>query len=153
MGILDDVVINAKSAAQTVGKVAGQFVDISKLRINASELHGEINKRYQELGRFIYEGKKAGEADAAVLEEKILGIDDLFAQLEAVSAQLASLQNKITCPACGKQMNMDSMFCSHCGMKLDSVKAEPAEACCCCEDCCEAPAAEEEAETEEKTEE
>lgn len=32
MGIFDDVVVNAKSAAQTVGKMAGQFVDMSKLR-------------------------------------------------------------------------------------------------------------------------
>ena len=37
MGIFDDVVVNAKSAAQTVGKMAGQFVDMSKLRINMAQ--------------------------------------------------------------------------------------------------------------------
>ena len=152
MGILDDVVINAKSAAQTVGKMAGQFVDMSKLRINISELNGEINKRYQELGQFIYEAKKAGTADEAELADKIAGIDDLYAQFSVVSAQLAAMQNKITCPACGKQMPQDSMFCSHCGMKLEKPQpaapvkepaAEPVEA-----------PAEEPAETpEEKTEE
>ena len=125
MGILDDVVINAKSAAQTVGKMAGQFVDMSKLRINISELNGEINKRYQELGQFIYEAKKAGTADEAELADKIAGIDDLYAQFAVVSAQLAAIQNKVTCPACGKQMPQDSMFCSHCGMKLEKV--QPAE--------------------------
>lgn len=127
MGILDDVVINAKSAAQTVGKMAGQFVDMSKLRINISELNGEINKRYQELGQFIYEAKKAGSADEAELEEKIAGIDDLYAQFGVVSAQLAALQNKVTCPACGKQMSVDSAFCSHCGMKLEKAPETPAE--------------------------
>ena len=89
MGILDDVVVNAKSAAQTVGKMAGQFVDMSKLRINLSELNGEINRRYQELGQFIYEAKKAGTADETELDEKIAGLDDLYAQFTAVSAQLA----------------------------------------------------------------
>ena len=83
MGILDDVVVNAKSAAQTVGKMAGQFVDMSKLRINLSELNGEINRRYQELGQFIYEAKKAGTADETELDEKIAGLDDLYAQLAA----------------------------------------------------------------------
>lgn len=73
MGIFDDVVVNAKSAAQTVGKMAGQFVDMSKLRINMSELNGEITKRYQELGRFIYEAKKAGSADEAELADQIAG--------------------------------------------------------------------------------
>ena len=125
MGIFDDVVVNAKSAAQTVGKMAGQFVDMSKLRINMSELNGEITKRYQELGRFIYEAKKAGSADEAELADQIAGIDDLYAQLSAVSAQYASMQNKVTCPACGKQMPTDSMFCSNCGAKLETAPAEP----------------------------
>lgn len=125
MGIFDDVVVNAKSAAQTVGKMAGQFVDMSKLRINMSELNGEITKRYQELGRFIYEAKKAGSADEAELADQIAGIDDLYAQLSAVSAQYASMQKKVTCPACGKQMPTDSMFCSNCGAKLENAPAEP----------------------------
>ena len=93
MGIFDDVVVNAKSAAQTVGKMAGQFVDMSKLRINMAELNGEITKRYQGLGRFIYEAKKAGSADEAELADQIAGIDDLYAQLSAVSAQYASISS------------------------------------------------------------
>ena len=125
MGIFDDVVVNAKSAAQTVGKMAGQFVDMSKLRINMAELNGEITKRYQGLGRFIYEAKKAGSADEAELADQIAGIDDLYAQLSAVSAQYASMQDKVTCPACGKKMPTDSMFCSHCGAKLESRKKLP----------------------------
>ena len=118
MGIFDDVVVNAKSAAQTVGKMAGQFVDMSKLRINMAELNGEI----------IYEAKKAGSADEAELADQIAGIDDLYAQLSAVSAQYASMQDKVTCPACGKKMPTDSMFCSHCGAKLENAPAEPEEA-------------------------
>ena len=129
MGILDDVVINAKSAAQTVGKMAGQFVDMSKLRINLSELNGEINRRYQELGQFVYEANKAGATDEAELEEKFAGLDELYTQLAAVSAQLAALQNKVTCPVCGKQMDTEATFCSHCGAKLDrdETPEEPAE--------------------------
>lgn len=125
MGIFDDVITNAKSAAQTVGKVAGQFVDMSKLRLNLAELNGEINKRYQELGQFIYEAKKAGEADEVELAEKIAVLDELYAQFGAVSAQLATLQNKVTCPSCGKKLDMGAMFCSHCGMRLADIPAEP----------------------------
>ena len=125
MGIFDDVITNAKSAAHTVGKVAGQFVDMSKLRLNLAELNGEINKRYQELGQFIYEAKKAGEADEVELAEKIAVLDELYAQFGAVSAQLATLQNKVTCPSCGKKLDMGAMFCSHCGMRLADIPAEP----------------------------
>ena len=39
MGLLEDVVINAKSAVTVVSEKAGKIVDISKLRINAAELN------------------------------------------------------------------------------------------------------------------
>lgn len=55
MGILDDVVINAKTAAEAVGKKAGQIVDVSKLRFNVAELNAEISKRYEALGEYVYE--------------------------------------------------------------------------------------------------
>ena len=54
MGLLEDVVINAKSAVTVVSEKAGKIVDISKLRINAAELNNEINKRYESLGRVVY---------------------------------------------------------------------------------------------------
>ncbi len=153
MGILDDVVVNAKSAAQTVGRMAGQFVDMSKLRINLSELNGEINRRYQELGQFIYEAKKAGTADETELDEKIAGLDDLYAQLTAVSAQLAALQNKVTCPCCGKQMEIDATFCSPCGMKLTKDEAPAEEPAAQPEQPAEAPEQAPAEGEEEKTEE
>lgn len=126
MGIFDDVVTNAKSAAQTVGKVAGQFVDMSKLRLNLVELNSEINKRYKELGQFVYEGEKAGCVCETEKAEKLAALDELYAQFGVVSAQLAALQKKVVCPACGKQVDIDSMFCNHCGMKLDEAKAKAA---------------------------
>lgn len=125
MGIFDDVVTNARSAAQAVGKAAGQFVDMSKLRLNLAELNGEINKQYQALGQFVYEAHKAGNTDETGFAEKLAALDELYAQFAAVSAQLAALQNKVTCPACGKQVDVDAMFCCHCGMKLGNVVEAP----------------------------
>ena len=55
MGIFDDVVINAKSAAEAVGRKAGQLVDVSKLRIGAAEVNAEITKRYEILGQYVYD--------------------------------------------------------------------------------------------------
>lgn len=126
MGIFDDVVTNAKSAAQSVGKMAGQFVDMSKLRLNLVELNNEINKRYKELGQFLYEGEKAGGVCESEKAEKIAVLDELYAQFGVVSAQLAALQKKVVCPACGRQVDIDSMFCNHCGQKLDEAKAKAA---------------------------
>ena len=42
MGIFDDVVMNAKSAVNVVGKKAEQLVDLSKLKYAESGIHHEI---------------------------------------------------------------------------------------------------------------
>ena len=50
MGILEDVVINAKSAANAVGKSATKLYDLSKLKVSAADLNGDINKHFEALG-------------------------------------------------------------------------------------------------------
>ena len=118
MGILDDVVINVKSAAEFVGNKAGQIVDISKLRINISELNNEITKRYTELGQYIYDVKKNGEVNEEIVTEKIAEIDEFTAQLSAVVQEMGAMQNKVPCPVCGKQCQAETAYCSFCGAKL-----------------------------------
>ena len=58
MGLLEDVVYNAKAAVNAVGQKAGQIVDISKLRLNTADLNNEISKRFESLGRIVYDAKK-----------------------------------------------------------------------------------------------
>ncbi len=118
MGILDDVVINAKSAAEAVGKKAGQIVDTSKLRINAAELNAEISKHYEALGEYVYENCRDKLDEDAELAGKMAEIDELKAQHTAVTKELSDKQNKVTCPNCGKQSPNTAAFCSNCGTKL-----------------------------------
>lgn len=118
MGILDDVVINAKSAAEAVSKKAGQIVDASKLRINAAELSAEISKRFEALGQYVYESCRESLAADAEVVGKMAEIDELKAQHETVTKAISDKQNKVICPNCGKQSPNNVQFCSNCGTKL-----------------------------------
>ncbi len=118
MGILDDVVINAKSAAEAVGKKAGQLVDVSKLRISVAEINSEISKRYQALGQYVYENARDSLAEDAEAVGKMAEIDELSAQLTALVKELGDKQNKVICPVCGKHCSNTDHFCSVCGAKL-----------------------------------
>ena len=60
MSMLDDMIVNAKSAADAVGKTATKLVDISKLRISAADLNAEIDRKFESLGRAVYEARYIG---------------------------------------------------------------------------------------------
>ena len=84
MGILDDVVINAKSVAEAVGRKAGQIVDVSKLRVGVAEVNAEITKRYQTLGQYVYENSR----EALAADPEAMG---KMAELDGLQEQLLSL--------------------------------------------------------------
>ncbi|WP_457942411.1 zinc-ribbon domain-containing protein [Caproiciproducens sp. LBM24188] len=118
MGIFEDVVVNAKTAVNVVGKKAGQFVDISKLRISAADLNNEISKRFETLGRTIYEAKKTDNDSSELVNECITAIDDLYEQLDAVNEQIAAMREKQVCKGCGEENPQDAIYCNKCGRKL-----------------------------------
>ena len=118
MGLLEDVVVNAKSAVAVVGKTAGKLVDLSKLRISAAELNSEIGKRYESLGRVIYDAKKTDNSAEELTEECVAAIDDLYEQLDAVNEQINALRHRTVCKVCGEENPQDSNYCGKCGSKL-----------------------------------
>ena len=123
MGILDDVVINAKSAAEAVSKKAGQLVDVSKLRISAAELSAEVSKRYEALGQLVFESCREKLSGDEELSSLMAEIDELKEQHAAVTKELNDKQNKVVCPTCGKRSPNTVQYCSNCGTKL--VVEEP----------------------------
>lgn len=128
MGLFEDVVINAKSAVDVVGKEAGRIVDISKLRINAADLNNEINKRFESLGRVVYDGRKTENESADLVAECVTAIDELYEQLDAVNDQLLQLSKKTACKVCGEENSQGSNYCNKCGANLNEKPAEkPAE--------------------------
>lgn len=125
MGLFEDVVVNAKSAANVVGKKAGQLMDISKLRLSAADVNREISRRLEALGRTVYDAQKSGYDPSELVAESVSCIDELYEQLDVINQELAMARNKLTCQACGTLNPQESIYCSHCGAKL--VKEEPEE--------------------------
>lgn len=113
MGLFDDVVVNAKSAASVVSKKAGTLYDVSKLKLSAANLRGELNKKFRAYGEAVYDGAPAQE-----LEELKLQIKELRESLKEVSDVLKSTQNRGVCPQCGANIIKGAQFCHCCGATL-----------------------------------
>lgn len=125
MGVFEDVIMNARTAAETVGKEAGRLVDLSRLRLDAAEIQRDISKKYESLGRIVYDSCKSGSPADAGCGEYIVGIDDLYRKLDEVNEKIRVLRRKTDCPKCGFSNDEKATFCSRCGTKL-SDEAEGA---------------------------
>ena len=119
MGVWEDVVLNAKTAVNAVGKKAGEMVDISKLRLSATEITREISNQFEEIGRMVYETKKEEKDNQEAIDAKMAAIDELYEQLDAVNDKLDELKKTIKCEKCGTRSGKGTIYCPKCGTKLE----------------------------------
>ena len=127
MGLLDDVMVNVKSAASTVSKKTNNIVDYSKLKFTAYGLSNEIRKKYQTLGEEVYACSKIGVEDSRSIELLIQEIDELKAQLQTTNEYITAARHKVICPKCKAELDKDCLFCSKCGAKIEQDPFVPEE--------------------------
>lgn len=118
MGLLENLVVNAKQAANAVGKKTGELVDTSKLKLQSVDLSGDIRKNYEALGRAIYEAQKLGIDSTDEIEDIIILINEKYDELDEVNEQLSKMSSKVFCMKCGGPNPKSASFCSQCGDKL-----------------------------------
>jgi hypothetical protein len=124
MGILEDVLLNAKAAADTVGKKAGDAIDKSKLRIAILDIRAELSKKYRLLGRICYEASITGKNYEKSMKPLRDSITELNKQLVSIKDLLANADHKKKCSSCGAYNPKGALFCSKCGSRLIVRDAE-----------------------------
>ena len=124
MSIIDDVVVNAKSAVTKVSKRAEQIIDKSKLQHAENGINNEIDSKLEELGLYVYESTINGYMNKAELKEKISELNELYKQADTTRAMIAVCKNKRACVICGGYNEKDAVFCNKCGKKLNDNTAE-----------------------------
>ena len=94
MAFFDDLKAVLSEMAKTVGEKSEQLVGISKLHLKKTNLNNELKATYLEIGKMIYEEKKAGAefSDAIVqLCQKVdMGLEaiaEVEAEIEAAKAE------------------------------------------------------------------
>ncbi len=133
MGLFENIVVNAKQAANAVGKKTGELVDVSKLKLQSVDLSGEIRKNYEALGKAVYEAHKLGIESTEEIEDIIILINEKYDELDEVNEQLSKMGNKAICSKCGASNVKTSSFCGQCGERLVQETAQ--NDCCTHNDC------------------
>lgn len=119
--IFDDVVVNAKACASAVSQKASSVYDVSKHKITAAEIRGDINKKLRELGALTYKSEVHGTDYSQQIKIIVSEISDLKDSLNAVNEHIAVATDKRRCPGCNAVIPNNSVFCNICGIKIDDI--------------------------------
>jgi hypothetical protein len=108
----------AADAACGVGRRAGALLSTAKLNIRVTELRGQVNTALQEAGAMLYATHTGTPTDSNILLAKLEEIDALYAQIDALNAQIGREEAAHTCATCGARTQDGDQFCRECGGKL-----------------------------------
>ena len=113
----NDIIEKAKELAQTAGEKSQEFYQVSKLKLEISELKMKREKNFASIGKQFYEAKKADEQQPdfeAIIEE----IDLLNADIEEKKDLISSIKQTVRCESCGADIASDDPFCPKCGTSV-----------------------------------
>lgn len=124
MATFDDVVDKAKDLAETAGKKAERVVEVSKLKLQVSQINADIRRAYEKLGSAVYNMKKANYEDEELIASVVEEIDDLVEDRASTEAKLAVLKNQVICDTCGAKNPQEAVYCVKCGSRLVDAEGE-----------------------------
>ncbi len=122
MDIIDNVVNGTLNAANAVTKTSKSIIEISRLRLNAAELNGEINKRYEALGRLVYDAQMDSSDVSDMIKECVDNINDAYRRLDEVNEKIATTMKRRRCSSCSAVNSKDALYCNRCGKRMDNKK-------------------------------
>ncbi len=118
MGLFENAVNTARSAAKSVGKKAEEVLDLSRNRLSISELENKLESSYASLGMLYYNYLENGTTDPGREQALVHEIDETNAAIKELRENINELRNRVTCPACAAANDPDAVFCSQCGARL-----------------------------------
>lgn len=119
-----------KDSKERIHYQAKKYSRLSKLRLEKSQVEGEIKRLYEDLGQAYYRSIEEGSDQAQrLLHELVAKLDQEKEILKALDNQLkqdlveeAPGPKERTCPHCHEVLEEGDQFCSHCGSSMEETK-------------------------------
>ncbi|MDR2074345.1 MAG: hypothetical protein LBP36_03175 [Oscillospiraceae bacterium] len=124
MGAFEDFLVKTKTALGVMGGKAGQFIDISKIRIDIAEAESSQRKEFEKLGRLVYHFRKSGNENEDAIADEVAKIETFNEKIEELRSEIDERKNKVVCKSCKNKNDKDSFFCAKCGDRIDDSGEE-----------------------------
>ena len=118
MGTFDDVMENARFAAEAAGKRISTTADIAGLKIQEASVRRDMKAVYEKMGRDMYKKITDGKVSDEGYEKEVALLNELSTQMKMIRQLIEKARGGIKCPVCGQSCTKDSIYCKKCGNKL-----------------------------------
>ena len=118
MADFNEILDKAKDFAQCAGEKSQEIYQISKLKIEITQLNMKLDKNFASIGKKVYDSVKA-DKDIPDFAANIEEIDLLKADIEEKKDSISALRNSIRCKECGADVDPSDPFCPKCGSEIN----------------------------------
>lgn len=127
MSKLDELLFGAKQVASIATRKTGEAVEISKLKMQASQVNTMMQSTYERMGSLLYEQEKTGTDNSDLIAVCIKEQDGLLAELNEINTKISDIKKGVTCQRCSALNPYESTYCSNCGANLKKPKVRQEE--------------------------
>lgn len=128
MGFLDNIGKTMSKAGQSIAQKSKDVVDTAKLNSAISDEQKKITTAYEQIGKLYVE--RHSDSPEPDFVEYLDAIKASEAAIEECQQKLKDLKGVTLCPACGAEVNADSMFCPSCGNRMHTEQPKAQEPTC-----------------------
>ena len=113
--------------AENMTAMAGDAIEIQRLKSQVRNLARGNAVDLMELGRTIYDRYKAGEEVEESTKALCDAIKDREASMGEYEKKIAKIKGASECPKCGKMVAKDMAYCPYCGEKVEKIDEDAAD--------------------------
>lgn len=118
MNQFDTFMDKARNVADAASKKTTEIVQLSRLKLEESQLHNDIDREYRRLGSAVYQMTVNNAMDQKSIDKLCDKLTILLYNLSTIEEQINALKKNTPCPACGCPNPSKSSYCSQCGAQL-----------------------------------
>ena len=104
-----------KDTAESAGRIAGDMVELTRMKMQVVQYKGELSKAHEKLGAMIYNMMKVDEEDTSAVNVCIDEIDYILDKIQEAEEKVKELRKVSCCQSCGMEIPVDACFCPKCG--------------------------------------
>lgn len=114
--------IAGEAAGRTLdsaGKKAGEMWEITRMNLQISELHSDINKIFVKIGDLVYRAHLDPNTDTECVDEMLAAVDEKKATIRDIQDRIAALKQLKLCKRCSQTLSLEDKFCRFCGASME----------------------------------